>query len=122
MADMKTNKSRSNNSKAISFDEVRELVIRELRAGKLSKNEQDALMQKVGDALLERAMYGLLNRVPAEKLIELSEDDMKPDDPEKFAQFLQMLASYVPNMQEVIEEEIRAGMKSYQDFLDKRSV
>ncbi len=104
---------------APTFDDVRDIVTRELRADNLSKAEQDTLMQQVGEALWERATFALMKNVPLEVFVEMSEAKKDPKNPADIAFFMQRISQHVPNAQDIIVNAIKAGLADYQEYLDK---
>lgn len=114
-----SNATQATSGDAAAFAEIRKIVISELRAEELSSGQQETLMKEVGEALLERATVVLLKEVPPEVLLELAEEDVDPEDPKNADAFLQKISPYVPNMQEILEREVKAGMQAYHEFLDK---
>lgn len=113
-----TKNSRGSGQPVLTSDQVREIVIRELRAEELTKDEQDKLMQMVGEALMERATLELMKDVPKEVLIEISEDDKDLNDPDTVARMMQQIAHHVPEAENIVVNAIRAGLQDYQEHLD----
>jgi hypothetical protein len=98
--------------------DIRELIIKELRAEALSPEEQETLMKEVQSALLERASLAIMRRVPPEILAEMSEEELMPKDPESANAIMQKLAAHVPDIEAVVTKELQDGLKAYQDYLD----
>lgn len=103
-----------------TFDDVRNLIIRELRADGLSEAEQNKLMQEVGSALIERVSLALMRHVPPEVLVKYGDTDVDMQKPDNAVAFLQSVTEHVPDMDAVVTKELKAGLKAYQDFLDKK--
>jgi hypothetical protein len=102
----------------LTFDDIRELIVRELRAEGLSKVEQDTLMQQVSEALMERATFALMKSAPPELLLELGQEGKDPHNPEDAAFFMQRIMQSVPNAQGIVVDAIKAGLFDYQQYLD----
>lgn len=98
-----------------SSEELRALIVDELRLQGLSTDAQNSAIQTVSNALLERASLAVLSRLPIETVEELSKlsSDEKAD-----AIISEALKSKAKEMQEVIQETLRDGLKKYHEFLD----
>ena len=120
-----TNQQTNSNSGSVgqqtllSFGAIRDTIIRELRAESLLPAEQDKLIQEVGEALIERATLALMKSAPPELIVEFSEDGKDPRDPANANSFMQRIMQDVPDAQEVVANEIKAGLLDYQEYLDK---
>jgi hypothetical protein len=106
-------------SGGLTFDDIRELIIRELRAEALPNDEQDTLMQAVSEMLMERATLELMKSIPPEVLVEFAEDDKDLQDPANAGLFMERVATKVPNAHDIVVTAIKDGLKDYQGYLDK---
>lgn len=101
------------------LDDIRPLIIQELRAESLAPAEQDQLIVEIGEALLERATMALMESLPSEVLIEFSAEEKKLQDPETARSFMQRVAEHVPDAQGIVIAAIKEGLKDYQTYLDE---
>ncbi len=104
----------------IVFENIRPVVARELRAEGLSSEQQNTLMQEVGEALLERVTTALLKQIPLGVLLEFTEkqEDSAEAVPADVEEVLKMISQHVPNAEEIIQNEVKAGLQAYHSYLD----
>lgn len=105
------------------FEQIRPIIVRELRAEGLTPEQQDTLMKEVGEALLQRVTTALLKKVPPSALFSIGE--LGGDDTELLEkdqeQVLRLLSQYAPDAEEVIQTEVQAGLQAYHAYLDSQS-
>ncbi len=95
-------------------EELKQQVVAVLQAEELPQKEQDTLITKVTDALLERAILTLMNELPQEALVELNSNEEISKDPQAMLSYFE---KYIPNVDEIMQQTFRKGLQSYKQSL-----
>ena len=106
----------------ISWEEFRTIIANELGVRSLPSEKQDEIINAVGEAMYDRITIAIWKRVPPDELVKIiqrsnQETDESLEDPKKSFELFQQFAKYVPDLTQLIETEIRAGIRAYRTFL-----
>ncbi len=87
----------------------RALMIEQLNIGHLSEEEQNEILDGLGEVLLRRVLLKLVGMLPEAERPKfgtlLASQDMSA--------LQELVAKYVPNSTDVIQEELRAGVEEH---------
>lgn len=93
----------------------REAIIKELNIGHLSPEEQETILDGLGDILLRRVLLKLLELLP-----ENERDNFGNLFAAQDAAGMQTLVEkYVPNSSDIISSELRAGIEEHKRLVNE---
>lgn len=93
----------------VDADALRAQIIDELNIGHLTEDEQNQIVEALGDVLLERATYAVMERLSEQQLAELDTLAEHASD----ALLQQKIAEFVPDAGEVIAAAVREGIEEH---------
>jgi ATP phosphoribosyltransferase len=89
--------------------EIRTRIIEDLDLAHLSKDEQDQVIEALGEVLLERATYEIMRRIPDEDLEAL--DALAEDGTDEAMQ--EAIKKHVPDVEQVVMNAVREGIEEH---------
>lgn len=93
----------------INPDEIRARIIADLELAHLTKDEQDQIIEALGEVLLERATYEVMSRIPEDALESLDAlAESSTDDAMQAA-----IKKYVPDVEEVVMRAVSEGIEEH---------
>ncbi len=101
-----------------NIEELKQQIVAVLQAEQLPQAEQDTLMAKVTDALLERATLTLMSKLPPKALAELNSNEEITKDP---TEMLAYFEKHIPNVDEIMQKAFKEGLQTYQQSLATES-
>lgn len=104
-----THAAAKNSVVALRAEELRAQIIAELSLEHLSEEEQNQIIESLGEVLLERATYEVLERIPEEKMDEL--DALGEHGSDTLLQ--EKIREYVPNIEEVVAQAVKDGIAEH---------
>ena len=99
----------------IMTDELRSKIANMLRIQNLPKNEQDDLIVRMGNALMERASLSLMAKLPEDVLAQIKEEEVV-NNPQVI---IELINKYVENSDEVVNTAIKEGIEEYHKYLNE---
>lgn len=94
---------------ASSAVNVRAMMIAELQIDHLSPDEQDTIINALGEMLLERATYAVMSMVPDSEYALLDTYAEQGDDTSLQAH----ISKFVPNVEQVVASAVRDGIAEH---------
>ena len=91
------------------MNDLRERIIAELNIGHLTADEQEKVINAVGQVLLKRATLAVMDKMPKDTLDEL--DRLADTGDEAGIQAL--VKKHVPNAEEIVTEAAREGIAEH---------
>lgn len=93
----------------IDPQQLKQQIIEELNIGHLTESEQNQIIEMLGDVLLERATYEVMQLIPEGNMKEL--DVLAEHASDTLLQ--QKIREFVPNVEEVVADAVRAGIEEH---------
>lgn len=90
-------------------DALRAQIIAELNIGHLNEGEQNQIIEALGDVLLERATFEVMNRIDDKHMEELDVLAEHASD----TLLSQKIRELVPNVAEVVANAVREGIEEH---------
>lgn len=106
----------SDEKKALSAEDLRALIVHELRLDGLATEKQNEIIEQVSRALLERASIAVMSRLPIETVERISN---LPGDEQAGALLNEAYASSNDNLKEVVRDSLHEGLQKYKHFVDE---
>lgn len=94
--------------------EIRTAIIKELSIESLPEQAQDQIIAQLGGIVLQATTVAIFEKLSPEKRAEF-EEVSKDEDPTKIQEFL---AAQVPNMQELMSEELKKVIEQFKQGED----
>jgi Protein of unknown function (DUF5663) len=97
------------NPATLNQDDVRGRIVAELEIDHLTQEEQDQIVEALGEVLLERATFEVMRLIPEseyETLDELTEAGRDED-------MQAIIRKYVPNVEEVVAQAVQDGIDEH---------
>jgi hypothetical protein len=88
---------------------LRVQIIKELNIGHLLESEQNQIIEALGDVLLERATYEVMQQIPESSMAEL--DILAEHGSDTLLQ--QKIREFVPNVEQVVAAAVREGIDEH---------
>lgn len=88
---------------------IRAMMIAELQIDHLTQDEQDSIIDALGEMLLERATYAVMHLVPDSEYSALDALAAQGDDVTLQAR----ISSFVPNIEQVVSQAVREGIAEH---------
>jgi ATP phosphoribosyltransferase len=89
--------------------EVRDRIVSELQIGHLAREEQDQIVEALGEVLLERATYEVMRRIPESEFERLDQMTESGDD----EGIQKVIRTHVPNVEEVVGQAVQDGIAEH---------
>lgn len=89
--------------------DMKAIMVAELQIEHLQPEEQDALIEAIGEMLLERATYAVMSAVPETEYATLDAYAEKGDD----ASLQAHISKFVPNVEQVVAQAVRDGIAEH---------
>lgn len=102
-------------SHVMPIEELKTLIVTELNIGHLDDAEQDTIISQLSDVLLKRATLAVMRLIPEgerdalDKLVEAGDG----------AGMQALISKYVPNVEQVMREAVRAGIDEHKQLLSE---
>ncbi len=98
---------------------LEEIILEKLQLAKLPQDQREAVLLQIGQEIYERVNMRALEDMPEADQEELNKIlTEKPDDEDALLSFMR---NKVPNLEEIIREEVEGFQKESADFLDNLS-
>jgi hypothetical protein len=90
-------------------EQLKQQIIGELNIGHLLEREQNQIIDALGDVLLERATYEVMQQIPESSMAEL--DILAEHGSDTLLQ--QKIREFVPNVEQVVAAAVREGIEEH---------
>jgi len=95
----------------INPEQLRELAVTELNLGGLTSEQQDNVIDAVGEMLFEGVILRLLEELPENQRARFTELMQNAED----EQLQALLHEHIPNLEAVIQDELQSGIRGYKE-------
>ncbi|MFZ2303800.1 MAG: DUF5663 domain-containing protein [Minisyncoccia bacterium] len=94
--------------------EIRDILIKELGIGELPEEVQDEIVGKLGEVILKSLTIAIFEKLSAQARVEFEKIGAKGDH----ALIQEFLEDNVPDMQTLMEEEVKRTLQNYAEIED----
>ena len=96
----------------ITQEELRQIILKDLKIGHLSSDAQDKILEKLGENIVKRITLVVLENLPEEARPEF-DTISESGDQKKLQEFLK---SQIPNIEELLQKTIQLTINEFKEM------